>query len=154
LGRLSLRGIITSSQCVAGFRLAEIYHKYERCRHLTRAARSGSWESAYGDSSIAEELLSDDALAREEARVRRAVQEFQKLQTWFSKHCRNTRLKNAIEMLCVDDVPINVLLIPVVAVALDAFRDFTEHGPRRIRIVRASPEPRQRRVTREQTEKW
>jgi hypothetical protein len=74
IGRLSYLGEITASQAAAGFRVAEIYGRYERSIGRRRSARSPSYEIAFGPA--AEQVASEI----EAVRARSAAREWARLQ--------------------------------------------------------------------------
>jgi hypothetical protein len=98
LGRLSLHGELTVAMTVAGFRIGEIYRRFEAHQRLSRSPRSPSYNASYGESSIAEELLMPEQieeLVRRQQEARRA---------WESlEHEIPLELRNPVQQLCVED---------------------------------------------------
>jgi hypothetical protein len=126
---------LTMAETVAGFRIAEIYGRYERHKRLRRSSRSPSYERAWGDPDIAEELMGPEALEEHEARIRDATEAFERLNGRLlvdparkdGRPLDDARgrqvvtdglipksLRNAIETLCVEDRPISPSQLPYV----------------------------------------
>lgn len=119
LGRLYLHGELNSPQVSAGFRLGEIYGRYERYKGKRRSTVSPSYESGRGDHSIAEELLEPETLEMIEDSIRAATEAFEKLQTWFQANNIPRGVRNAIEDLCVEDRAISPVILPLVRTVLE-----------------------------------
>lgn len=115
LGRLNWFGELTLAQTAAGFRIAEIYGRYERLRHLRRSKASPSYEVSYGEAGAAEELLGPVELQALEDRVAAATEKFRALQKELSH-----RIRPIIEQLCVEDRAVNPMAYDDVREALSA----------------------------------
>jgi hypothetical protein len=111
IGRLSYLGEITASQAAAGFRIAEIYGRYERSIGRRRSARSPSYEIGFGPG--AEEVANEV----EAARARSAAREWARLQDLIPPF--PPIAKALLEALCVEDHAISQLHLPGVCTLLD-----------------------------------
>lgn len=119
LGRLNMFGELTIAMTAAGFRIAEIYGRFEGYKRKGRSTRSPSYNASYGEAGIAEELLTPEQLDMLESRIREASEAFEKLvgRAWASDENYDLipgipgqipkHLRAAIEQLCVEDKPIN-----------------------------------------------
>lgn len=98
LGRLNLHGELTMAMTVAGFRIGEIYLRYEATERLSRSAKSPSYNASYGEGGIAEELLLPEQiedLIRRQQEARRA---------WAMLEAEIPHeLRTPIQELCVED---------------------------------------------------
>lgn len=108
LGRLNWFGEFTVAQTAAGFRIAEIYGRFERYKKLKRGAKSPSYDATFGEAGAAEELMGDAALEQLQARIRDAHEKFVALQDNITRTA--PRLRPYIEALCVEDHAINPVL--------------------------------------------
>jgi hypothetical protein len=139
IGRLSLHGELSATQASAAFRIAQIYGRFERYRDLRRSVGSPSYMVASSDiaddnneieaitpemlaRSMAEELLEPEQLADLEQRVDAADKRFLKLQGFMRVF--PSRLRAAIEELCVEDRPPNPSVIEHIGAALDETAKF------------------------------
>lgn len=138
LGRLSLRGEITAHEASAGFRLADIYGRFERYKGKRRSAASPSYmvaSSPVGNDdsveaitpemlarSMAEELLDAEQLTALEANITVAAARMEKLQKFMRQLPSNTIA--ALELLCVEDRMVNPLIMEDVRIALDMIAGF------------------------------
>lgn len=138
LGRLSLQGELSATQTAAGFRLAEIYGRFERYKNMRRSAGSpsymvaSSWGSGDGAveaitpemlaRSMAEDLLEPTELAELEQKIRAAEKRFHKLQNVMRVLPPNVR--EALEQLCVEDRRINPAMLDNARLALDELAVF------------------------------
>lgn len=119
LGRLNMFGELTVAMTAAGFRIAEIYGRFEGYKRKGRSTRSPSYNASYGEAGIAEELLTEEQLVTLEDRIREATDAFEKLAgraAGFDEKYQAIpavpgqipkHLRAAIEQLCVEDKPIN-----------------------------------------------
>lgn len=117
LGRLNWFGELTVAMTAAGFRIAEIYGRYERYKRLSRSVRSPSYNASYGEAGTAEELLGDVALAELEQRIIDATTAYERLVGKVEGYQGRPdpgliprHLRNPIETLCVEDRAINPTL--------------------------------------------
>lgn len=126
LSRLNFFGELTIAMTAAGFRIAEIYGKYERYKGLRRWTRSPSYESSWGQGGADEELLGADMMKQIEDRIRAATTAFENLvgrgeDRYFDKKLGLVvrppipgliprRLLPHIEALCVEDRAISPVL--------------------------------------------
>src|ERR1700731_3428485 len=62
IARLSFAGILTNSQAVSAFQIADVYQKYHRYKQLRTSPKSPSYEIGFGSSDIDEERMSDEQL--------------------------------------------------------------------------------------------
>lgn len=99
LGRLSYQGEITSTQAAAGFRIGELYGRYERTIGRRRSARSPSYEIGFGQSPDPE---STEGEIEQAAGARRAWEIVQGLMP-------TSVARGMIEDLCVEDRAVNSL---------------------------------------------
>ncbi len=119
LGRLNWFGELTLAQTAAGFRIAEIYGRYEGLKKLRRSKSSPSYEGTYGEAGAAEELLGPQALLLLEDRIRSATEAFDKLQNFLVDQHIPRRFCDAIEQLCVEDRAISPVAYPGIRQVLD-----------------------------------
>jgi hypothetical protein len=116
LGRLNRFGELTAAQTVVGFKIAEIYGRYEGLKGLRRSVRSPSYNATFGESSVAEELLGEQAREELEHRIRAATAAFRAVaghnelvredgrEKWIHRPGEiPTPLLNVVEQLCVED---------------------------------------------------
>jgi hypothetical protein len=110
LGRLGFLDILTPAEVATGFRIAEIYGRYERAIGRRRSVASPSYEMGRGRDTAAPES--------EEARERAqdAARAFGALQAEMALAPRGVR--GALEELCVEDRPCPPGWLPAVKVAL------------------------------------
>lgn len=136
LGRLNMFGELTVAMTAAGFRIAEIYGRFEGYKRKGRSTRSPSYNANYGEASIAEELLEPEQLSMLEARHREATEAFEKLVgiAEYREHDKKLglivrpaipgqiprALRSAIEQLCVEDKPINPTALDDIRALLQA----------------------------------
>ncbi len=119
LGRLNWFGELTLAQTAAGFRVAEIYGRYEGYKKLRRSKSSPSYEGTYGEAGASEELLGTDALEKLEVRIVAATVSFEKLQHFFTQQLIPRRFVDALEQRCVEDRSINPTAYPGIRHVLD-----------------------------------
>lgn len=105
LGRLHLHGEFTVAMTVAGFRIGEIYLRYESFKRLRRTAKSPSYGANYGDTGIAEELLSIETIEELERRIHEAERSWQATDAEIPRE-----LRGPTQDLCVEDKAINPVL--------------------------------------------
>jgi hypothetical protein len=138
VGRLSMRGELSATHAAAAFRLADVYGRFERYKGLRRSTGSPSYmvaSSSVADDeaveaitpemlarSMAEELLEPEQLADLEERIRRATERFKKLQEFMRTYPRN--VVAALELLCIDDVPVNSEMLDNMRAALEELAGF------------------------------
>jgi hypothetical protein len=100
LGRLSIFGILSDAEVEAGFRVAEIVARHERCCGAPRrSAASPAYQRSYG-TALDPQDAADDA-----RRARRAARKFQLLIDEVPD-----RGRDPLFTVCVDDQEINSLL--------------------------------------------
>jgi hypothetical protein len=134
LGRLSLHGLLTASQTSAGFKVAEIYGRFERWHGLARNAASPSYQM--GSAASGSSLMSEDE--RTEA-AERAQVAFLRLQEEIPAYPIGSR--ELLEMLCVDDRA-------VLPVQLDHVKAMLDHLVRYFGVrAAAKPSRKLKRLT-------
>ena len=102
LGRLNLHGELTVAMTVAGFRIGEIYRRYETHKRLSRSPKSPSYNASYGEAGIAEELLLPEQIEELERRIREATRSWEAVESEIPRE-----LRHAVQSLCVEDRPIS-----------------------------------------------
>jgi hypothetical protein len=117
LSRLSLFGYLTSAQTAAGFRMAEIYGRYERSRGLRRAAKSAAYDIGHGDPDLDEERMTTDELDRLAERQAKARKDFADLQQELPVY--PPRARALLEALVLEDRPLDVGTLRDIAPLLD-----------------------------------
>jgi hypothetical protein len=100
LGRLFIHQELTSAQVAVGFKLARIYQTFERLKGKRRSPASPSYGG--GDHSIAEELMSPEALRDLEDSIDEAAEKFTSLDKWIRLNFSRT-LRTRLQELCVED---------------------------------------------------
>jgi hypothetical protein len=100
-GRLFIHQELTSAQVAAGFKLARIYQTFERLKGKRRSPASPSYGGG-GDHSIAEELMSPEALRDLEDSIDEAAEKFTSLDKWIRLNFSRT-LRTRLQELCVED---------------------------------------------------
>jgi hypothetical protein len=137
LGRLALHDELTSAEVSAGFRIAEIYHAFERFHGRTRSAAGSSFFRQFvADLEKPIEVgrrRSDDHIdVDEEAAEREAREDFDVLQYYMPAAQRDL-----VEQVCVASRPINPVSIPVLKMVLqyffEIFRDDKNYRSKRSR---------------------
>jgi hypothetical protein len=151
LGRLFMHEELTATQASAGYRLAQIYGRFERFKNMRRSAASPSYmvaSSGLDEESIeaitpemlarsmAEEMLDPEQLKDLKERIRSSEHSFEKLQNFMRVFPTNVRA--AIELLCVDDALTNPMMLENLRVALDelaiSFR--IKAAPKKEKLIR------------------
>jgi hypothetical protein len=102
LGRLALHGELTAAMVVAGFRVAEIYGRYEGFKRLRRSPKSPSYNASYGEAGVAEELLGAQQIEDLERRIREATRSVELLEAEIPHN-----LRGPVQDLCVSSQPIS-----------------------------------------------
>ena len=128
LSRLANAGKLTAVQTAAGFRVAEIYQKFERYKHKRRSPASPNYQPGFGgEAGIDAELMDADELEAHEDRIREAVSDFK----WLTGDKAADRkkpllgimpdgpMRAAIEDLCVNDRAVPWWMLADVRRALD-----------------------------------
>lgn len=119
ISRLSMLRELTDAQCVAAFRIGEIYHRYYRAKRLRIVPKSPNYEgSSLGSADLAEERMSDDQLAAHEVEIKRAEAAWRKMNDSLGE--LHGDLRQTIYDLCVLNVPINPTRLRDVRKVLDA----------------------------------
>lgn len=104
LSRLSLFGELTDTHVETGFRIAEIYGRYERAKRKRRHSVSPSYVRAYGDLDAGEDELDPIALKRLEAAIRKAERNWKALQKAIDGlPCDEREARALLERVCVED---------------------------------------------------
>jgi len=121
LGRLALHDELTSAEVSAGFRIAEIYHTFERFHGRARSAASSSFFRQFvADQEEPIEIgrrRSDDYVSLDqEERERDAREDFDVLQFYMPAAQRDL-----VEQVCVASRPINPVSMPVLKIVLQYF---------------------------------
>jgi hypothetical protein len=117
LARLSLLGFLSTAQTAAGFRMAEIYGRYERSRGLRRAAKSAAYDIGHGDPDLAEDRMTTDELDRLAERQAKARKDFADLQQELPVY--PPRARALLEALVLEDRPLDVGTLRDIAPLLD-----------------------------------
>jgi hypothetical protein len=133
LGRLGFIGTLTPVEVATGFRIAEIYGRYERAIGRRRSAASPSYEMGRGRDTQAPES--------EEARERAqdAARAFGALQAEIALAPRGVR--GPLEELCVEDRPCPPGWLPAVKIALGMLAEALGVKRRRTSTERKSGPP-------------
>jgi hypothetical protein len=96
LGRMGLFRELSEAEVDAGFRIAEIYGRYEGLKGIPRrTAASPSYERGFGAKDILLDRLSPDELKRHRKAVRRAEKAFDQVLGWIGNQ------QALIERVCV-----------------------------------------------------
>lgn len=96
LGRMGMLRELSEAEVDAGFRIAEIYGRYESLKGIPRrTAASPSYERGFGDKDINLDRLTDDDLKRHKKAVKRATKAFDQVQGWIGNQSA------LIERVCV-----------------------------------------------------
>jgi len=115
IGRMGLFKELTPAEADAGWKVAEVYGRFEALEGVPRrTAASPSYQSSYGKREIDTSRMSPDELKRLERTVRRAGKAYRRLQDWFTSN----EQRALVERACVDDEMINPVLKPQLAAAL------------------------------------
>jgi hypothetical protein len=116
LGRMGMFKELAEAEVDAGFRIAEIYGRYESLKGIPRRhAASPSYQRGFGskDGMDTDRMLPDE-LKRHQRALKRATKAFDKLQTMLP----DDRQRGLIERVCCDNEEINPVLKPGLAGAL------------------------------------
>lgn len=116
LGRMGLFKELSDAEVDAGFRIAEIYGRYEMLKGIPRrTAASPSYERGFGNKDAVDTArMLPDELKRHQRTLKKAIKAFDKLQGWF--HSDKTR--NLIERVCCENEHISPVLRPHLAAEL------------------------------------
>lgn len=96
LGRMGMFKELSEAEVDAGFRIAEIYGRYEGLKGIPRrTAASPSYERGFGAKDILLDRLSPDELKRHNKAVRRAEKAFDQVLNWIGNQ------QALIERVCV-----------------------------------------------------
>jgi hypothetical protein len=125
LGRLNCFAELTNLQTAAGFRVAEIYGRFEGLRKLRRVPKGQSIDGGFGEAGLAEELMAPATLSDLEESIRSASEAFDKLQELIDDeatlvHLEPRSLRATLEQLCVEDKSINPTLYDAIRQCLEA----------------------------------
>lgn len=159
IGRLSIHGELSSTQASAGFRVAEVYGRFERHKRMRRSAASPSYlvaSSSFAEEkaieaiteqtlarATVEEMLTPEQLQELEAHIRASEKRFEKLQKFLRVYPSNVRV--AMEMLCVDDNHANPAMLNDLRTLLDELAVFFR--------IKAAPKEKKRQVREVRAEK-
>lgn len=106
LSLLSMAGELTASQVTAGFKVAEIYGKFERAKQQKRSTASPSYQRAFGDPNAGEDQLHIIDLVKLEKRIQRATNDWKLLQAKIEHRMVDPRrARELLERVCVEDRP-------------------------------------------------
>ena len=133
LGRLALHDELTSAEVSAGFRIAEIYYRFEHFHGRSRSAGGSSFFKQFvADLEKPVDVKHRDILHeinREEAE-REARDDFDLLQ-----HYMPPTARSMVEQLCVDNRAISINAVPSVKITLryffDLFKDEQKYRQKR-----------------------
>ena len=133
LGRLALHDELTSAEVSAGFRIAEIYYRFEHVHGRSRSAGGSSFFKQFvADLEKPVDVKHRDILHeinREEAE-REARDDFDLLQ-----HYMPPTARSMVEQLCVDNRAISINAVPSVKITLryffDLFKDEKKYRQKR-----------------------
>lgn len=96
LGRMGCFRELSEAEVDAGFRIAEVYGRYEHLKGIPRrTAASPSYERGFGAKDLMLDRLSPDELKRHKKAVRRAEKAFDQVQNWIGNQYA------LIERVCV-----------------------------------------------------
>jgi hypothetical protein len=96
IGRMGMFKELSEAEVDAGFRIAEVYGRYEGMKGIPRrTAASPSYERGFGAKDILLDRLSPDELKRHNKSVRRAEKAFDQVQNWIGNQ------QALIERVCV-----------------------------------------------------
>ncbi|MCA1458073.1 hypothetical protein I6F35_33610 [Bradyrhizobium sp. BRP22] len=139
LGRMGLFKELSDGEVDAGFKIAEIYGRYESLKGMPRrSAASPSYERGFGskDSLDTDRMLPDE-LKKHQRAVKRATKAFDRLQRLMP----DDRLRDLIERVCCNNEEINPVLKPGLAQTLHSIA--VSMGL--IRETKATPKPKAKR---------
>jgi len=137
LARLSVFGDLTVVQTAAGFKMAEIYGRYERVVGLHRSARSAAYDMGHGDPDLAEERLSEDEKEVRDERLRRVRNDFHDLQEAVPVYPIHARAM--LEALVIEDRPPDATRLPELA---DLLEHMAKNFGEKWRQRKSGPKPR------------
>jgi hypothetical protein len=118
LGRMGMFKELSEPEVDAGFRIGEIYGRYEMLKGIPRrSAASPSYERGFGAKEVIDTArMLPDELKKHNRAVKKATKAFDKLQAWLPIH-EDLAL---IERVCCDNQEINPTLRPQLAALLHA----------------------------------
>ena len=116
LGRMGMFKELAEAEVDAGFRIADIYGRYESLKGIPRRhAASPSYQRGFGSKDgVDTDRMLPDELKRHQRALKRATKAFDKLQALMP----DDRLRDLIERVCCDNEEINPVLKPGLAAAL------------------------------------
>lgn len=111
LSRLAWHKEISWSEMLAGFKLAEIYGRFERLNGYSRSARSAAYDAGFreGGAAIADESLPPEVLQKKIDMERSFVDAFTTVQAALTDY--PVKVRDAVETLCVDNLNIGPILL-------------------------------------------
>lgn len=129
LGQMMALGQLTKAQYETGLYVAKVYGTFEGLKGLPRrTARSPVYESSFGSSDVAEELLDAETRKAMRQRVIDAEETWKRLQDAIPD-----QMRSLIEGLCLNDEAVHSSNFPVVGLCLDFISQKLKSKARAIR---------------------
>jgi hypothetical protein len=126
IGRLLCMGELTNVQAASASKVGDVYRAYHRAKSLRYFAKSPNYERGFGDADLAEERMTPEQLEAFEARIRKAEEAWEKIDTYLAAVPRNVR--QSVHDICIGSTPTNPMMLPNVRACLSDLAKRWEQG--------------------------